>query len=77
MNNLWEIRLKVENTGPLAADDLPVTDVLPDGASFIEGSVTIDGKNATARREGGKIIVQVGRIEGGATAVIKYRIRLQ
>ena len=73
--DLWEVRLDIENTSAVPADDMLIKDLLPQGAVLISGSVIVDGKPGYAEIEEGSLVIHGGRLEAGQKAVVYYRIK--
>ena len=76
LNDSWEILLKVENTGHLTAERAVLTDLIPSGAAYIEGSAVIDGVSApgTAGTDN-SLTLEFGPLVPGQSLEIRYRIR--
>ncbi|MDD4051861.1 MAG: OmpA family protein [candidate division Zixibacteria bacterium] len=77
LDDLWEIRILVENTGLIATDNAVLADNLPAGTEIVEGSTSVDGKPASFRTDPvtGRLGLDLGRLEKGQKVEVKYRIR--
>jgi uncharacterized repeat protein (TIGR01451 family) len=77
LDDLWEIRILVENTGLIATEDAVLTDNLPAGTEIVEGSASVDAKPASFRTDPvtGRLGLDLGRLEKGQKVEVKYRIR--
>lgn len=63
--------LQITNTGSIRAETVTVQDLLPNEAELIAGSITIDGVPY-----GGALPVTFGPLNAGATAVVKFSVRV-
>ena len=63
--------LQIKNTGSIRAETVSVQDLLPNEAELIAGSITIDGVPY-----GGALPVTFGPLNAGATAVVKFSVRV-
>jgi hypothetical protein len=59
----------------MAAENAALTDALPEGVEYIEGSAAIDGQTVTASVEAGILTVMLTLVEPGQTLEVRYRIR--
>ncbi|MFZ5979686.1 MAG: PKD domain-containing protein, partial [Candidatus Zixiibacteriota bacterium] len=76
LNDSWEIYLKVENTGRMNAERAVLTDILPAGAEFFEGTARIDGVSSPATTgPGNSLNLEIGPLASGQSLDIRYRIR--
>ncbi|UCD16186.1 MAG: PKD domain-containing protein, partial [Candidatus Zixiibacteriota bacterium] len=75
LDDSWEVLLTIENTSAIAAEDVGLTDILPDDAAYIDNSATVDGKSITATVSGSTLSMKLDRIEAMQKLVLRYRIR--
>ncbi len=64
----------VNNAGNVAAQDIVLTDLVPDGGTFVPGSVTVGGVAQPAANPNNG--VQISDIAGGSTAIITFQVRI-
>lgn len=65
-----EYTISITNDGSLQADEVTVNDLLPNEATLIDGSVSVDGVPY-----GGALPITFGPLAAGATATIKFSVR--
>lgn len=77
LDDLWEIRILVENTGLIPTDNAVLADNLPAGTEIVDGSATVDGRPASFRKDSstGRMVLDLGRLDKGQKMEVKYRIR--
>jgi len=75
LDDTWEVVLSIENSSAIAADDAILSDILPDGVEYIEGSALIDGKPIDARVSGTTLTIMLERVEASQKMQLRYRIR--
>lgn len=77
LDDLWEIRILVENTGLIATDNAVLADNLPAGTEIVDGSASVDGRPASFRTDPstGRLVLDLGRLDKGQKVEVKYRIR--
>ena len=47
LNDEWEIRLTLENKGPIEANNITISELIPEGTAFVPGSLIINGITAS------------------------------
>ncbi|MCP4569341.1 MAG: DUF11 domain-containing protein [FCB group bacterium] len=75
VKDVWEVRLIIENTSSVPADDMMIKDLLPQGALLITGSVIVNDKPGFAEVEDGHLVIHGGRLDARQKAVVYYRIK--
>jgi len=77
LDDLWEIRILVENTGLIPTENAVLADNLPAGTEIVDGSATVDGRPASFRKDAstGRLVLDLGRLDKGQKVEVKYRIR--
>jgi len=71
----WEVLLSIENGSAIGADDVVLTDVLPDGSEYLGNSAVVDGRSIAAQVTGQTISFNLERIEPSQKLELRYRIR--
>lgn len=73
--DIWEVRIVVENHGPGTAENPRLYDELPDGVEYIDGTASLDGDSIAVEIDGtGKMYVTPGAIDEGQTVEIHYQL---
>jgi uncharacterized repeat protein (TIGR01451 family) len=74
LDGSWEVVLTISNTSVLAAINAPLSDLLPEGVEYVEGSARLDSQSVTAVVESGALNVLLPLVEPGQTLELRYRI---
>jgi hypothetical protein len=64
----------VQNTGVIAADNVILSDILPDGSEYVTGTVTLDGRSVVAKADGQTLKLTLTRVEPSQKLELRYRI---
>ncbi|MEE9443188.1 MAG: PKD domain-containing protein [candidate division Zixibacteria bacterium] len=75
LDDTWEVILTIENTGAIAAENTILTDIIPDGAEYLDNSATLNGNNVSVTVEGQKLLISIDRIDPSQKLEFRYRIR--
>lgn len=78
VNDIIEYTILVENSGDKKSLVIGavVTDELPEGVTYVEGSVNIDDEDATAEFKDGTLTVTLGDIPGGEIRTITFQVQI-
>ncbi len=70
--------IRIHNTGEVALKGVSVDDTLPAGFSLEPGTVRLDGRGVAnpAGANGPGLRFAIGTLDGGTTAVLRYRVRI-
>jgi len=71
----WEVIINIENGSHIAAENILITDVLPDGVEYIENSMTLDGESIIASIENNILSLNLDKIDPKQKLELRYRIR--
>ncbi|MGL4849138.1 MAG: DUF7507 domain-containing protein, partial [Clostridium sp.] len=66
--------IRVKNTGNVDALNVVINDTVPEGTSFIQGSVTVNGREITSGNP--EVGIQIGTLKPNDTAVISYKAKI-
>jgi outer membrane protein OmpA-like peptidoglycan-associated protein len=73
--NTWESQMVIKNTGPKAVQKAILTDLLPDGVKYVDGSCRIDGLPLSpVMKQPGRLDIELGFIDSNQQMVIEYRL---
>jgi len=76
LNDSWEVRIVVGNSGPSEARQAVIEDVLPTGVTLIEGSIIRDGSAVDGITPvNGVLRIPLGDLPVGANREIHYRLK--
>jgi len=75
LGDSWEVLLTIENDGAMSADDVVLTDILPEGSEYLSNSAMVDGRSISAQISGQTISLDLKRIEPSQKLELRYRIR--
>lgn len=75
LDDSWEVILTIENKSAIAAVNSILTDILPEGAVYVENSAAIDRRVITAEVNGGKLSILIEKIAPSQKLKLHYRIR--
>ena len=74
LDDSWEIVLTVENQSAIAAENTALTDIMPDGVAYVDGSATIDGVMTVATVEGQTLSFNLVGVDPGQVIELRYRV---
>ncbi|MFH1701609.1 MAG: PKD domain-containing protein [Candidatus Zixiibacteriota bacterium] len=75
LDDTWEVILTIENTSAIAAENSTLTDIIPNGAEFIDNSSTMNGNDIAVTVNGQKLSIPIERIDPSQRMELRYRIR--
>jgi len=70
----WEVIIRVTNDGTRDAEDIFVTDILPDSARYAANSALLDGTMVKAAADGNRLVIKITRLDAGQTRELRYRL---
>lgn len=71
----WDVFLTIENRSAITAVNSILTDIIPEGAAYIENSAGIDGMSISATVNGKTLRILIEKIEPFQKLELHYRIR--
>ncbi len=74
LDDTWVIVLTVENQSAMAAEKTTLTDIMPDGVVFVDGSATIDGVSTAAVVDGKNVSFELAGVNPGQVIVLRYHV---
>ena len=75
LGDSWEVLLTVENDGIMSANDVVLTDIMPDGSEYLSNSAMVDGRSISAKVNGQTISFELKQIEPSQKLELRYRIK--
>lgn len=75
-NELVTVELLVSNTGTTALGNISISETLPAGSSYVAGSITGPGANATNADTTGSLAWTLPGLQPGAGLTLSYQVRL-
>jgi uncharacterized repeat protein (TIGR01451 family) len=76
LDDSWEVRLAIVNISNMAATGARLSDILPEGVVFVEGSARVAGQPVVATVDGNSIKLTIDNIEPKERIEISYRVEL-
>ena len=74
LDDTWEIALTVENKSAIPAENTTLTDIMPEGVIFVDGSATIDGVAAVVTVEGQTVSFNIAGVAPAQLIELRYRV---
>ncbi|MCX6833871.1 MAG: PKD domain-containing protein [candidate division Zixibacteria bacterium] len=75
LGDSWEVLLTVENDGAMSANDVVLTDIMPDGSEYLSNSAMVDCRSIEAKVTGQTISFDLKQIEPSQKLELRYRIK--